>query len=78
MSHTAESERERLRLACKDAMAVLSTQAPMGAVGRDGPTLRQLNACIEKTGLPYDDDACYHAMQQAWRILEKGLRDDRP
>jgi hypothetical protein len=42
-----------------------------GGIGKTGPTIEILEACAMDNGSPYDDDAGYHTVQTAWRMLEK-------
>lgn len=46
---------------------------PMGGVGKDGPERKYLDKCNEQ-GMPYADDASYHAAQSAWLYLDEALK----
>jgi hypothetical protein len=46
-----------------------------GGVGAEGPTIEEMFQYTEATGMSYDNDADYHTVQYAWRLLEKLHRD---
>jgi hypothetical protein len=46
---------------------------PSGGIGLAGPTLKELDECVQVNGRSYADDAGYHVVQWAWRTLEKAL-----
>ena len=60
--------------ACRDAMECLETM-PCRGIGADGPTLDEMLEHVERTHQPWGADATYHAAQEAWRRLERGLAE---
>jgi hypothetical protein len=54
----------------REAMAVLSSYE--SAVGAEGPTMEELEACWED-GKPFDDDASYDAMQHCWLMMHEAM-----
>ena len=52
------------------AMDIL-TNMSVGAIGEGGPTIKELDDCVESNGSSWGDDADYHTVQYAWRILER-------
>jgi hypothetical protein len=44
---------------------------PAGGVGKEGPTLDELDEHEELTGCAWEGDSGYHVVQRAWRLLEK-------
>ena len=44
-----------------------------GGIGEGGPTIEELDAHVQATGRPFDDNSDYHTAQWAWRRLERGL-----
>ena len=47
-------------------------QMPQGGIGREGYTMAEIEEA-ENDGRCVDDDACYHAAQAAWRLLDQLL-----
>ena len=58
-----------LRTSVAGAMETLEG-ASMGGVGECGPTVKELDDHVEKTGTPWEGNSDYHTMQRAWKILE--------
>jgi hypothetical protein len=56
-----------------DVMETLE-QWSMGGIGEYGATMDELNECAERGG-NYENNADYHIVQLAWRMLEKIVRD---
>jgi hypothetical protein len=46
---------------------------PTGGIGREGPTVEDLDRHVEETGGCWDDDAGYHTVQRAWRLLDDAI-----
>lgn len=83
--HDVGAEREAERLACvnngqvwiakrfvEEAMKMLES-FPCGGVGKDGPTIEELDSHAERTYLAWEDNSDYHCVQYAWRKLERAM-----
>lgn len=64
----------KLEVAIDAAKSALENM-PMGAIGDGGPTLAELDA-VSGAGRVWEDDACYHDAQRAWRILDDAIKGE--
>jgi len=42
-----------------------------GGIGDEGPTIKEMDDLVNKTGQPWDGEADYHTVQYAWRLLQR-------
>ena len=66
------SSKKPIVLAIREAMDMLANISA-GGIGEGGPTIEELDAHVQATGRPFDDNSDYHTAQWAWRRLERGL-----
>jgi len=67
-----EQKMTKLKKSVTEAMDMLRNMS-MGAIGKNGPTIAELNAFVEEDGGPWGDNSDYHTVQWAWRKLEEGM-----